>query len=92
MRNQTTTTTMTTGDENERAPLAALLWLIYMIVINVWGHLGYELMPAGFRHHWLMRWHNTTTHHDMHHRHVNANFSLYFNFWDRVMRTNHPDY
>jgi Delta7-sterol 5-desaturase len=72
--------------------LTALLWLVYMIVINVWGHLGIELLPAGFRRHWLFRWHNTTTHHDMHHRHVHGNYSLYFNFWDRVMRTNHPDY
>jgi sterol desaturase/sphingolipid hydroxylase (fatty acid hydroxylase superfamily) len=73
-------------------PLAAILWLAYMIVINVWGHLGVELMPAGFRHHWLMKWHNTTTHHDQHHQHLTGNFSLYFNFWDRVMGTNHPDY
>jgi len=73
-------------------PLGALLWLIYMFVINVWGHLGFELFPAGFRRHWLFRWHNTTTHHDMHHQHVNGNYSLYFNFWDRVMRTNHRDY
>ena len=73
-------------------PLVALLWLIYMFVINVWGHLGFELFPAGFRRHWLLRWHNTTTHHDMHHQHVNGNYSLYFNFWDRVMRTNHRDY
>jgi sterol desaturase/sphingolipid hydroxylase (fatty acid hydroxylase superfamily) len=73
-------------------PFVALLWLVYMIVINVWGHLGFELLPAGFRRHWLFRWHNTTTHHDMHHQHVNGNYSLYFNFWDRVMRTNHRDY
>jgi len=73
-------------------PFVALLWLIYMIVINVWGHLGFELLPAGFRRHWFFRWHNTTTHHDMHHRHVTGNYSLYFNFWDRAMRTNHRDY
>jgi sterol desaturase/sphingolipid hydroxylase (fatty acid hydroxylase superfamily) len=73
-------------------PLVALLWLVYMIFINVWGHLGFELLPEGFRHHWLFRWHNTTTHHDMHHRHATANYGLYFNFWDRVMGTNHRDY
>jgi signal peptidase I len=73
-------------------PSIALLWLVYMIAINVWGHLGFELFPAGFRRHWLFRWHNTTTHHDMHHQYLNGNYSLYFNFWDRVMRTNHPDY
>jgi Delta7-sterol 5-desaturase len=73
-------------------PFVAVLWLTYMIVINVAGHLGFELLPAGFRRHWLCRWHNTTTHHDMHHQHVTGNYSLYFNFWDRVMRTNHREY
>lgn len=73
-------------------PLVAVLWLSYMIVINVWGHLGFELLPAGFRRHWLFRWHNTTTHHDMHHQRLTGNYSLYFNFWDRVMGTNHRDY
>jgi signal peptidase I len=73
-------------------PLVAVLWLTYMIVINVWGHLGFELLPSGFRRHWLFRWHNTTTHHDMHHQDVTGNYSLYFNFWDRVMGTNHRDY
>jgi sterol desaturase/sphingolipid hydroxylase (fatty acid hydroxylase superfamily) len=73
-------------------PLVAVLWLAYMIVINVWGHLGVELLPAGFRRHRLFRWHNTTTHHDMHHRHLTGNYGLYFNFWDRVMGTNHRDY
>ena len=28
----------------------------------------------------------------MHHRYVKYNFSIYFNFWDRVMKTNHPNY
>jgi sterol desaturase/sphingolipid hydroxylase (fatty acid hydroxylase superfamily) len=32
------------------------------------------------------------THHDLHHSACNANYSLYFNFWDRVMKTNHPAY
>ncbi|MDP9077872.1 MAG: hypothetical protein M3O71_10645 [Bacteroidota bacterium] len=28
----------------------------------------------------------------MHHRYVKYNFGIYFNFWDRVMKTNHPKY
>ena len=28
----------------------------------------------------------------MHHRLVKCNYGLYFNFWDRVMKTNHPHY
>jgi len=60
--------------------------------MNVMGHLGYELFPKGFASHRLFKWHNTSTHHNMHHRLVKCNYGLYFNFWDRVMSTNHPAY
>jgi Delta7-sterol 5-desaturase len=35
---------------------------------------------------------NTATHHNMHHQLLKHNFGLYFNFWDRLMGTNHPEY
>ena len=73
-------------------PFVAGLWLLYMTMINVAGHLGFEILPRGFVRHWLFRWHNTPVHHDMHHRHLQCNFGLYFNVWDRLMRTNHPCY
>jgi len=73
-------------------PLAALAWLFYMTVMNVLGHLGFEILPRGFARHWLFKWHNTSLHHNMHHRHVNCNYGLYFNLWDRLMRTNHRRY
>ena len=28
----------------------------------------------------------------MHHTNVKYNFGLYFNFWDKIMHTNHPNY
>ncbi len=73
-------------------PLAALIWLIYMTVLNVLGHLGFELLPSGFVRNPLTKWHNTSVHHDMHHRHINCNYGLYFNVWDQLMKTNHPAY
>jgi sterol desaturase/sphingolipid hydroxylase (fatty acid hydroxylase superfamily) len=73
-------------------PLAAGWWLTYMIVMNVLGHLGYEVLPAGFARHRFFRWHNTSVHHNMHHNRVHCNYGLYFNIWDRLMGTNHPDY
>jgi len=73
-------------------PLAALAWLLYMTGMNVLGHCGFEILPLGFTRHWLLKWHNTTTHHDMHHRFVCHNYSLYFNVWDRLMGTNHERY
>lgn len=72
--------------------LAILAFSIYTLLLNVMGHLGFELFPKGFASHWLFKWHNTSTHHNMHHRLVKCNYGLYFNFWDRVMDTNHPDY
>ena len=73
-------------------PLAAFLWLLYMTGMNVFGHLGFEILPAGFLKSRLFRWHNTSVHHNMHHRYVHCNYGLYFNIWDRLMRTNHPRY
>jgi len=71
---------------------AITVFSLYALLLNVLGHLGYELFPKGFASHWLFKWHNTSTHHNMHHRLVKCNYGLYFNFWDRVMRTNHPGY
>lgn len=73
-------------------PLAAFLWLLYMTAMNVFGHLGFEILPAGFLKNRFWRWHNTSVHHNMHHRYVNYNYGLYFNIWDRLMGTNHPRY
>jgi sterol desaturase/sphingolipid hydroxylase (fatty acid hydroxylase superfamily) len=73
-------------------PLAAGLWLFYMTFMNVAGHLGYEFLPRGFASHRVFRWHNTPLHHNLHHSRVHCNFGLYFNLWDRLMGTNHPQY
>jgi sterol desaturase/sphingolipid hydroxylase (fatty acid hydroxylase superfamily) len=35
---------------------------------------------------------NTPTHHAMHHEKMRGNYGIYFNFWDRLMGTNHPHY
>ena len=66
--------------------------MLYMMVLNVLGHVGFELFPSGFTKHWLGKWFNTSTHHNMHHRYGRGNYGLYFNFWDRVMGTNHKLY
>lgn len=73
-------------------PFALLTWSLYQLVLNVGGHLGYELFRKGFTKGMLRKWHNTSTHHNMHHRHVNCNYGLYFNIWDRWLGTNHPKY
>jgi sterol desaturase/sphingolipid hydroxylase (fatty acid hydroxylase superfamily) len=71
---------------------AILVWVIYQSGMNLLGHLGFELYPSGFVSGTLSKWNNTSTHHNMHHRFVNCNYGLYFNFWDRMLGTNHVRY
>jgi sterol desaturase/sphingolipid hydroxylase (fatty acid hydroxylase superfamily) len=73
-------------------PLHLLLFFFFMIVYNVYGHLGYELYPAGFNKHWLGKWINTSVNHNQHHQYFRGNYGLYFTFWDRLMGTLRPDY
>lgn len=73
-------------------PIAVALFGFYMIVMNVIGHLGFELMPPGFIKNKILRLFNTSTHHNMHHHYSKSNYGLYFNFWDRIMGTLHINY
>ena len=71
---------------------ALFVFLIYMIVMNVIGHLGIELYPRWFATNRWTRWFTTSTHHNLHHRDFAGNYGLYFTWWDRIMRTQHADY
>lgn len=73
-------------------PTAILVWSLHQIIRNVLGHSGYEIFPRGTAGHWLGKWINTHTHHDLHHSRGSGNYSLYFNWWDRAMGTLRPDY
>lgn len=72
--------------------LALSIFLIYMIFRNVMGHLGIEFLPKNFITNRWINWHTTTTHHDLHHKHFNHNFGLYFIWWDKWFGTEHPNY
>ncbi len=73
-------------------PAALGIFLLFSHVMNVMGHLGYELFPSGFTGKKLLGFINSSTHHNMHHRYFTSNFGLYFNFWDRLLKTNHAGY
>lgn len=73
-------------------PYALITLGFYSIFLNVAGHLGFDFLPRGFATHKIYKWLNTATHHDMHHRLVKCNYGLYFNIWDRILKTNHPHY
>ncbi|MCB9352419.1 MAG: DUF2147 domain-containing protein [Lewinellaceae bacterium] len=72
--------------------IALLIFLIYMITRNVQGHLGIEIFPKWFIKSKWVNWHTTTTHHDLHHKHFNKNFGLYFTWWDHWFGTEHKEY
>ena len=72
--------------------LAFNLYVAVVLIYNALGHSGVEFLPRALAKHAVWRLHNTPTHHNMHHRYVNYNYGLYFNFWDRLFKTNHPSY
>lgn len=68
------------------------LFFLFQIAYNVYGHLGFELYPAGFHKTWIGRYINTSVAHNLHHDKFHGNFGLYFLFWDRWMGTLRKDY
>lgn len=74
------------------AELAIFLFLAHMIIRNAVGHSGYELFPAQRNGRPLFDFLTTVTHHDLHHAQAGWNFGLYFTWWDRLMKTEHPLY
>lgn len=73
-------------------PIILIVFGMVSLAFNILGHLGFELFPKWFVRHPFFKWFNTSTHHNMHHSKAACNYGLYFNFWDRVMGTNHKDY
>ena len=70
-------------------PLAIGIFLLFMMMYNVYGHLGYELYPKGFSKNVIGKWINTSVNHNLHHQHFNGNYGLYFLWWDRWFGTLH---
>lgn len=73
-----------------------LIWLFvfysFMFYINMWGHTAYEFWHKDLFTHPILKVLNTPTHHILHHKYHQANYSIYYNFWDNVCGTNHPEY
>jgi sterol desaturase/sphingolipid hydroxylase (fatty acid hydroxylase superfamily) len=73
-------------------PTAFTIFMAWQIAFNVFGHCGYEIFPNWFLRSRAGLFLNSVTHHALHHEKFQANYSLYFNVWDRLMGTNHADY
>ncbi|HVN01885.1 MAG TPA: sterol desaturase family protein [Caulobacteraceae bacterium] len=68
-------------------PAVILTVLTLATVAAVLNHAGSEVLPP-----WVVEgpvgaWLISATHHSVHHTHYDANFGLYFRFWDRLMGT-----
>ena len=72
--------------------LTIAIWVMYMMLFNVVGHLGYEFFPKKFINSIFGKIFFTSSFHNMHHRKNNCNFGLYFVIWDRILGTIHSDY
>lgn len=73
-------------------PTAILVFLLFMMTYNVYGHLGFEIFPKGFNKNFVGKWLNTSVNHNQHHKYFKGNYGLYFLFWDRIMGTIRADY
>lgn len=70
------------------------VWVFYsfMFYINMWGHTAYEFWHKDLLDRPIQKILNTPTHHNLHHKYHQKNFSIYYNFWDKVCGTNHVKY
>jgi sterol desaturase/sphingolipid hydroxylase (fatty acid hydroxylase superfamily) len=73
-------------------PYAFGLFMVWQMGFNVIGHAGFEFFPRWMMKSWLGWVMNTPTNHVMHHEKMRGNYGLYFNVWDRLMKTNHAEY
>jgi Delta7-sterol 5-desaturase len=68
------------------------LFMLFQIVYNIYGHLGYEFWPRSLASHWLGKWINTGVAHNQHHKMFKGNYGLYTLIWDRIFGTLRTDY
>ena len=71
---------------------AFFIFMLFQIIYNVYGHLGYELYPKNFHKTKIGHWVNTSVAHNQHHKLFYGNFGLYTLIWDRWMGTLREDY
>ncbi|MFT6856582.1 MAG: lathosterol oxidase [Cyclobacteriaceae bacterium] len=72
--------------------LVVIIFFLFQIVYNVYGHLGYELYPKGFHKTMIGKWVNTSVAHNLHHHKFSGNYGLYTLIWDRIFGTLREEY
>lgn len=64
-----------------------MLYVFVTSVINFLGHCGFDFRALSLNHVPGLKWIATYTFHNQHHQYFKGNYSLYFNIWDRVFKT-----
>ena len=66
---------------------AIFVFQLVSLLMNVYGHLGYDLTPAHWKTNRVLRFVNTTRNHHWHHQRFSGNYGLYTTVWDRLFGT-----
>lgn len=72
--------------------LAVTIWASLTLLNSIVIHLGYEIYPNWFTNSWLTNCKTPSTHHNIHHEKAHGNYALIFTWWDKLMKTESPDY
>jgi sterol desaturase/sphingolipid hydroxylase (fatty acid hydroxylase superfamily) len=67
-------------------------YIIASYVLNIWGHVNFELVPSWFARSRVGRVFITATFHALHHARYRGHYGLYTTVLDRLFGTIYPDY
>ena len=71
-------------------PAVIVVLLTLMTILAVLNHSGAEVLPVWMVDGWIGGWLISASRHSLHHSHFDANYGLYFTFWDRALGTDMP--
>ena len=72
-------------------PLALTIFGVVGIAFNSYIHLGYDFAYIARSKNPVLKWINSSTHHSTHHQIFEGNYSVWFTFWDKIMKTEIED-
>lgn len=64
-----------------------ITFTFFSLMMNVYGHLGFNLFSQKSRDSFPLNLLSHSTHHSWHHRYYTGNYGFYLKFWDKLMGT-----
>lgn len=62
------------------------------VIMGLWVHSGYEVLPRWWNKSWATKWFISATFHDQHHKYFKVNYGGYTTVWDRLCGTLRPKF